>query len=217
MTAAGLARPARAGGDWYPWGTDVSHWDGTINWDTVANSGIVFSFVKATEGTSYRDPRFAFNWSEMSRVGVFRGAYHFARPGTNAVSQARFFYNTVNPTSSDLLLSLDLEVTDGLSSAQVWSWTQSFVAEIQNLTGASPILYTSLSFWSSHVGNPTDNLGCPLWIAHWNVNWPQVPRAWSDWTFWQYTSNGSVPGIPSRADLDTFNGPSSDLWSYTYP
>jgi lysozyme len=214
--AAALPRQAQAGDTWYPWGMDVSHWQGTINWDTVAAAGITFSFVKATEGTTYRDPRYDFNYAEMARVGIFRGAYHFGRPGTSAVTQADFFVDTANPGSGDLLLCLDLEVTDNKTPAQVWSWTQAFVAEVQNRTGFPPFIYTSPYFWTSRVGNPTDNLGCPLWIAHWNVSWPTVPRAWADWTFWQYADNGSVPGISGAVDQDTFNGAYSDLWSYTY-
>jgi lysozyme len=32
--------------------------------------------------------------------------------------------------------------------------------------------------------------------------------AWggNGWSFWQYTSSGSVPGITGRVDLDRFNG-----------
>ena len=38
---------------------------------------------------------------------------------------------------------------------------------------------------------------------------PLVPGAnWAGkgWTFWQYTSSGSVPGIAGRVDLDRYNG-----------
>src|ERR1700687_2207685 len=101
LASAGLTGRARAG-DFYPWGMDVSHWQGAIDWDTVASSGIAFAFVKATEGTTYRDPRFAFNYSEIARVGIFRGAYHFGRPGTDAATQARFLVNNVNPEWFDL-------------------------------------------------------------------------------------------------------------------
>jgi GH25 family lysozyme M1 (1,4-beta-N-acetylmuramidase) len=51
-----------------------------------------------------------------------------------------------------------------------------------------------------------------LWIAHWTTaTTPSVPAGgWSGsgWTFWQYTSSGSVAGITGRVDLDRFNGTS---------
>jgi GH25 family lysozyme M1 (1,4-beta-N-acetylmuramidase) len=34
-----------------PQGIDVSHYQGTINWNTVKANGVSFAFIKATEGT----------------------------------------------------------------------------------------------------------------------------------------------------------------------
>ncbi len=53
-----------------------------------------------------------------------------------------------------------------------------------------------------------------LWIAHWGTSSPTLPAAnWGGhgWTFWQYTSTGSVAGISGNVDLDRYNG--SDLSS----
>ena len=51
-------------------GIDVSKWQGTINWELVAEDGYVFSWVKATEGMTYTDPKFYTNieggiWEEL--------------------------------------------------------------------------------------------------------------------------------------------------------
>lgn len=35
-----------------PQGIDVSHYQGSINWGTVAADGVAFAYIKATEGTS---------------------------------------------------------------------------------------------------------------------------------------------------------------------
>jgi GH25 family lysozyme M1 (1,4-beta-N-acetylmuramidase) len=78
-------------------GIDVSHYQGTINWTSVKSAGIEFAICKATEGTTYTDPTFATNYSHMKSKGITRGAYHFARPASDAVTQARFFVNTVMP------------------------------------------------------------------------------------------------------------------------
>jgi GH25 family lysozyme M1 (1,4-beta-N-acetylmuramidase) len=49
-----------------------------------------------------------------------------------------------------------------------------------------------------------------LWIAHWTpATAPIVPGLnWGGrgWTFWQYTSDGVVPGITGRVDLNRYNG-----------
>src|SRR4029077_11256633 len=56
-----------------------------------------------------------------------------------------------------------------------------------------------------------------LWVAHWGVTSPTVPaHNWGGhgWTFWQYTSSGTVPGISTKVDLDRFNG--TDLAPQAY-
>jgi hypothetical protein len=55
------------------------------------------------------------------------------------------------------------EAADGLGPDQVWAWVQAFVAEVKALTGNPCLMYTGYYFWKDHVGNPSDNLGCPLW------------------------------------------------------
>ena len=61
-------------------GLDVSNWNGTINWDKVANAGYRFAFGKATEGTGYVDKTYTANRNGSEAAGLVFGAYHFARP-----------------------------------------------------------------------------------------------------------------------------------------
>ena len=56
-----------------------------------------------------------------------------------------------------------------------------------------------------------------LWIAHWNVSSPTVPAGnWAGygWSFWQYSSTGSVSGISGNVDLD--RAKSTDLTPFLY-
>jgi lysozyme len=216
LAAAALAAPAARAQN-TP-GLDVSHWQGTIDWNSVKNAGYVFAFAKATEGLTYKDPNFAANWQGMKSVGLIRGAYHFGHPGQDPIAQADFFVNTVRPVSGDLQLVLDLEVTDGKTPAQVWAWTQAFCARVKMRTGRPGIIYTGFYFWRDSVGNPTNNLNCPLWLAAY-VSDPStyVPPAWGTWSFWQYTSSGSVPGISGNVDLDYFHGSVTTLKKLTLP
>src|SRR5438874_13175319 len=62
-------------GDKGPYGIDVSHWDGTINWPSVFAAGKVFAWQKATEGVTYNDPTLATNMSGAKAAGVPIGAY----------------------------------------------------------------------------------------------------------------------------------------------
>ncbi len=198
-------------------GIDVSSYQGNVNWVSVKNAGYSFAFAKATEGTTYTDPYFAHNWYYMQQANIIRGAYHFGHPGSDPIAQARFFVTQVGNRSGAMQLVLDLETTDGRTPAQVWAWTQSFMGEIKTLTGKPGIIYTGYYFWRDSVGNPTNNLNCPLWIAAYGVSSPLVPPAWSTWSFWQYSDTGSVPGVSGGVDLDYFHGTLTNLKALCFP
>src|SRR5947209_5974916 len=40
---------------------------------------------------------------------------------------------------------------------------------------------------------------------------PAKVNAWGNWTFWQYSQSGEVPGIAGSVDLDVYNGSLSQL------
>lgn len=73
-------------------GIDVSHWQGTINWDEVAKAGVKFVFIKATEGTSYSKlSYFKENAPQALTAGLKVGAYHYAKFATVAEEKLRLF------------------------------------------------------------------------------------------------------------------------------
>ena len=92
-----------------------------IDWNKVKADGVTFAFAKSSEGMG-QDWSFSANWAAMKSAGVMRGAFHFGRPGKDAVDQAKSFYDVVQPTKGDLRLALDLEVTDGKKPKEVWKW-----------------------------------------------------------------------------------------------
>jgi len=196
-------------------GIDVSHWQGTIDWTKVAAAGKKFAIIKATESTNYIDPMYATNHAGAKAAGMWTGSYHFAQPSTNAndaVLEADYFAAHINLGAGDLIPALDLEVSGGLSVTALKAWVMSFMNEVTARVGTRPMIYTSPSFWSTYMGNTTalaDAGYTTLWIAHWGVTSPTVPaNNWGGhgWTFWQYTSSGTVSGITGRVDLDRFNG-----------
>lgn len=200
----------------YADGIDVSHWQGSVDWAKVRSDGITFAFMKATEGTSYADPTLTTNWAGAQSAGVYRAAYHFARPSTaagSAANQARFFVSRAGVFQGvgDLPPVLDLEATGGLGPAALKAWVATWLSTVEQLTGRTPILYFSPSFWTDHVGNSTAFTRYPLWIAHYTTGSPRVPGGWPTWTFWQRTSSGRVDGIGGRVDLNSFNGSEAQL------
>lgn len=194
-------------------GIDVSHYQGQVNWHAVADGDVQFAIAKATEGTSV-DDQFKRNWPGIQEAGLFRGAYHFARPGSDPEAQAAHFAATVGRLGfRDLPPTLDLEAADGHPAAAVLTWAQKFVNRAEALFGRPIMIYTG-QFWRGALGNPApDALFSQrvLWLAGYvpeaKLN---VPKTWSRWTFWQY-SNGTlntpakVQGV-GHCDQSWFNG-----------
>jgi GH25 family lysozyme M1 (1,4-beta-N-acetylmuramidase) len=195
-------------------GVDLSHYQGSVTWSKVRSDGISFAFMKATEGTTYADPTLQRNWQGAEQVGIYRSAYHFARPSTgSAAAQARFFVAKAGrfADKGDLPPVLDLEATGGLGPAALRSWVSTWLTTVEQLTGRTPILYFSPSFWTDHMGNSTAFTRYPLWIANYTTGAPRVPGGWPTWTFWQRTSSGRVSGISGSVDMNRFNGSSAAL------
>jgi GH25 family lysozyme M1 (1,4-beta-N-acetylmuramidase) len=182
-------------------GVDVSEFQGGIDWNAVKASGHDFAFIRVGDGF-YFDARFDDNWQAAADAHVVRGAYQFFRPGEDGTAQADWFLQHVS--GGELAPTLDVEVTDGQSSATIVAGIAAWVARIQAVTGKQPIIYTAPGFWSGIAG--ADGFGTTLWVAHWFTNCPDLPLSWDRWTFWQYADNGGVPGIPGAVDLDVFNG-----------
>lgn len=200
-------------------GPDVSSWQhpsgAAVSWPTVKGSGQDFTFIKATEGGTYTNAYFGRDWAASSAAGLYRGAYHYARPGSSpATTQARYFASVIGDQHAPLTLppTLDLEESGGLSPTALISWTTTFLTTLESLTGRRPILYTYPNFWRNAMAGSTAFTSYPLWIASYGTSSPPT-LGWPSWTFWQYSSTSSVQGIPGSGsvDMNTFNGTMSDL------
>ncbi|MEO5964632.1 MAG: glycoside hydrolase family 25 protein, partial [Candidatus Limnocylindrales bacterium] len=162
----------------------------------------------------YVDPTYATNRAQAKSMGLKVGAYHFARPGTNAgdaTAEADWFVRNASPASGELLPVLDLESSGGLTTSELQAWVRTFMDRVYATTGVKGAIYVSPSFWSNYMGNTASIATAgykTLWVAHWTTaSSPTVPaNNWNGngWTFWQYTSSGTVPGIAGRVDLDRY-------------
>jgi lysozyme len=121
-------------------GIDVSDYQGQVNWKAVASSGIGYGFTKATEGATFVADTFSRNWSEMRSVGIVRGAYHFFRPRTDAVAQARNFLNVVKLEAGDFPAVLDIESTDNVSTDSMLAGMQTWLDIVEAATKRRPIV-----------------------------------------------------------------------------
>jgi lysozyme len=199
-------------------GIDVSHHNGAVDWGTVGRSEVRFAFAKATDGSTFVDPTFEDNWPAIRNAGILRGAYHFARPGSDPEVQAAHFASVIGPLSwGELPPALDIEVMDGQSKQGVIDWTLAFVARAEALIGCPLIIYTG-GLWRNELGGPNvpGLASRMLWTARYGSAQPVVPPPWSRWSFWQFTDGTSgaarpIPGVSGQCDCDWFAGDPADL------
>ncbi|GEB48029.1 MULTISPECIES: lysozyme [Streptomyces] len=193
-------------------GVDVSGHQGNVNWKSLWDSGSRFAYVKATEGTGYRNEYFTQQYNGSYDIGMIRGAYHFALPGSSSgAAQANYFVDYGGGWSKDgktLPGVLDIEYNPygatcyGLSQSAMVNWIKDFTATYKSRTGRDAVIYTTTDWWTQCTGN---NAGFgstnPLWIARYASGPGALPAGWGFYTFWQYTSTGPIVG-----DHNSFNG-----------
>jgi lysozyme len=187
-------------------GIDVSshqHLDSVpIEWSRVADQGVAFAFVKATEGTFYRNPFFAADWDSSKAAGLYRGAYHFADPDhSNPRDEADFFLNSIGTLSEGDLVALDLEQGSGV----LLDWAKEWLDYVHQQLVFRPLLYGGYHLEVSGCTGDPQLAEYGLWYARYQSRWPATPPAWSFIAFWQYSDAGSIEGVPSTVDLDFFN------------
>jgi len=205
-------------------GIDVSHYQGSINWGSVAGCGPKYAFAKATEGVSYVDPNFSSYMSGGKGAGLQMGAYHFAHPGSNcANSEADYFWShagsRIIADGKSLYPMVDFESFGGsacYSSYTAWfnAWSSRVKSKTSNFL--HPVIYAS-------AGNGMCDLStsCTLsaWVAHYNGENLYTGNPWdgccsscnyvspgtkNGWTYWQVSSTGAICGISGNVDLDAY-------------
>jgi lysozyme len=96
-----------------PRGHDVSAHQKNVDWRKARAKGARFVYVKATESTGYRNPRFGQQYNGARDAGIIRGAYHFALPDrSSGRAQAAYFVRNGGAWSADgwtLPPALDIE------------------------------------------------------------------------------------------------------------
>ncbi len=208
--------PATRSAEFAVHGVDVSKYQGDIDWQQVKDSGVAFAFIKATEGGDRADSKFQYNWAAAKAAGVPRGAYHFVywcRPPQEEIAN----FAAVVPNDPEALPPvLDVEATPESRSCKRTLYREEAIRDMRLMLeamerhyGKKPIIYSSVDFYQA-ILQPDGLSDYPIWVRSTKYH-PQVRYGSRKWTFWQYRSDGRVPGIVGAVDQNTFNG-SFDQW-----
>lgn len=194
------------------YGIDVSRFQGDIDWQKVANHGVKYAWIQISRSLTDVDAKFAYNWKRAKDVGILRGAYQRFQPGQDVIGQAKLFLEKLGPfQKGDMPPMLDVEDSNGLSASQIAAAVKQWIDYVEPRVGVKPIIYTGYYFWRDSVGG-ADFSKYPLWIANYSATCPLVPPKWTKWTFHQYSSTATIPGITANTvDVNKFNGTMADL------
>lgn len=184
-------------------GIDISSYQGDIDFAKVKKAGITFVIIKATQGNTYRDPRFKNNVIEAKNAGLVVGAYHYYMTDDDPVSQFANFSSQAILTKGDLPPAVDIEAMAWHSKPHLHVKLQTFLNELERHYGVKPILYSGLYFANKNLSGFADY---PLWLAQYEVEKPTIPKGWKTWHFWQWSQFAKIDGIQGSVDVDRFNG-----------
>ena len=194
---------------------DVSAHQGDIDWEKVKNSGMVDAVIlRAGYGVSWTDDYFKRNVQELNRLGIPYSVYLFSyaenakEAGMEADNLINILKNTQAKIASNIFsiyydledwtISSTGESDDGISKQTYQEMFNSFSSKVESATGVEVKIYASKNFIETRF--PTSLRPHVGWVAQWG------PQLTYDGTYegWQYTSDGSVPGISGRVDMSIF-------------
>ncbi|WP_051539814.1 GH25 family lysozyme [Clostridium ihumii] len=182
-------------------GIDISNWQGDIDYSKVKASGIKIAYMKASEGSNYKDAFLEQNYSRAKKQGLKVGFYHFFRG--DALNEARYFVECIKNKVSDCLLALDIEVDCGMDKSTLTTACITFLEEVKRSTGKNVVVYTYTSFANSSLDSRLSKY--PVWIAHYGVETPGYNPIWTSWVGFQYSDKGQVNGVNGNCDVNEFN------------
>ena len=197
-------------------GVDVSHYQGEIDWKTLAGEGIRFAYIKATEGTFTEDECFEANWKGAQESGLRVGAYHFFSLDSGGAGQAGNFIANVSSSSIMLPPVVDVEPygkysdIENVDKEAVVAELTTFVEAIEECYGMKPVIYTTRK-WEHFIAPAFE--GYDFWVR--NVYF--APEAGYDWTFWQYSNRTTLDGYNGEEkfiDMNVFNGTAEEFEKY---
>lgn len=193
-------------------GLDLSYHDKSVDWDQLAASGVEFVMLRCgyrgyTEGGLIKDEKFDEYAAEANRVGIKLGVYFFTQSITveEAEKEADFVLDLIKDYDISYPVALDseqiedpeartntAEISDDLRSEMAIAFCERIKEE-----GYYPMIYASENWMRRNMNLEMLN-EYDFWAAQYQ---PQNDFLY-DFTIWQYTDSGAVPGVSGAVDLD---------------
>ncbi|MBQ8687833.1 MAG: glycoside hydrolase family 25 protein [Ruminococcus sp.] len=205
--------------DQYPVkGVDVSSYQGEIDWKTLSSQDVSFVFMKATEGSSYVDACFDYNYEAAKKTNLAVGAYHFFSYDSDGKTQAENFINTVASFDGMLPPVIDLEFYGDKEKnpperEYVDTQLKAMLEALEDHYKLKPIIYATEKSYELYLAGDYEEYD--IWIRN-VITKPELSDH-RDWTFWQYTNRERLRGYSGEEkyiDVNVFHGSTEDFDAY---
>ena len=186
-------------------GIDVSYHQGYIDWNAVADSGLVdFAIIRTGYGgenwTDQVDQRFAENYAGAVANGIDVGVYHFSYATTAEMArrEAEFCLYILDGRELDYPVFYDIETADhrNMDSSTMADIVEAFCTTIEQ-GGYDVALYSSPALYNGSLSSSRLDK-YDRWVAHYGVDRPVFSK---DFVMWQ-SGFRTVPGISGNVDAD---------------
>ena len=201
-------------------GIDVSKYQGSIDWEQVAQSGVEFAMVRVgyrtkVTGIIYEDPGARYNLQEATKNGILAGAYFFSSAVTEeeAREEAAWVADFISRYQITYPVAYNCEDFQSPDSRQyglgVEERTDIACAFLDTIAAAgyTPMFYASRNEMEGSAQWNMDTLGSRyrVWVSQYPEQpYPETPASTYSGThaMWQYTSQGTVAGIRGSVDVN---------------
>lgn len=195
----------------YP-GVDVSSFQGDIDWEAVADSGIRFAIVRlgyrgwGKAGKLVADDNAVKNLEGARNAGLQVGAYFFSQALTieEVDQEIAFMLDILGDFGLDMPIVFDWEIpvpearTAGMDPRTLTDLQKHFCAVMEG-KGYKPMIYFNWNM-SSNLLYLTELEDYPFWLALYQDRMTYPYRV----EMWQYTDRGRVPGIAGDVDINIY-------------
>ena len=198
-------------------GTDISWWQGIVNFVKMKLAGAMFVIIRAgscnsVTGACYWDYCVATNAKGAQDANLRKGFYWYYREFgiEHAKKQARFFWDAIKEWTIEEGLFIDVETWDA-NINNVYA----FLVELQRVSGLPDDkigIYSRAMLWNFVSHGPSWAKKFLCWVARYHSGidhpWNDYPstmrmRPWDEPDYWQFSADGNGKGkefgVESRA------------------
>lgn len=188
-------------------GTDVSVWQGKINWKRMASAGVDFAFVcvgyDTSSGTLVQDSQFVNNMKGANQAGVPVGVYFtsVANSTAQAEKEAEFVISKIQGYKVSypvVIQRVDTKTSSSMTKAKITSIVTTFCDKVKT-AGYYPMIHSNAN-WFLNCANQSKIAGIDKWVAVYGDGKTSLGMNIKH-TIWQATDGSTENGLRSTQGL----------------